>query len=207
MLAQYSHTGIMQLRARQTGVVMVITLIVLVAMTLAAIALVRSVDTTNVIAGNLAFKQATINSADRGTEAAVAWLESAGNLLYLDNPPNGYSASQQQPAANDSWDNYWNTRIVPNNLAVCVPTNCNPDAAGNVVSYTIHRLCNGPNAPSSLPDPICSSTPSSYAVAGGSSRGSSTKGLNTIIQNYYRITIRTAGPRNTVSYAQAVVAL
>jgi type IV pilus assembly protein PilX len=189
---------------------MVITLIVLVAMTLAAIALVRSVDTTNVIAGNLAFKQATINSADRGTEAAVAWLESAGNLVYNDNFPNGYTASEQQPAANESWDHYWNTKIVLNNLSVCVPTNCNPDAAGNVVSYTIHRLCDQLGVPGAFPPGggtvvLCSFSPSSYLL--DSSQGGGTVVLNSINQIYYRITIRTAGPRNTVSYAQAVVAL
>lgn len=205
MLAQYSHTGIMQLRARQTGVVMVVTLIVLVAMTLAAIALVRSVDTTNVIAGNLAFKQATINSADQGTEAAVAWLESAGNLLYQDNSPNGYKASVPPLPANVSWDSYWNSTItLAPGWAVCVPTNCNPDAAGNVVSYTIHRLCDSTGAPGGF-NISCSYSPSSYIL--DSSQGSGTVVLNSINQIYYRITIRTAGPRNTVSYAQAVVAL
>jgi Tfp pilus assembly protein PilX len=40
----------------QQGVVLLMALIMLVALTLAGIALVRSVDTTNLIAGNLAFK-------------------------------------------------------------------------------------------------------------------------------------------------------
>ena len=41
----------------QSGVVLFIALIVLVAMSLAGVALVRSVDTNLLIAGNLAFKQ------------------------------------------------------------------------------------------------------------------------------------------------------
>ena len=204
MLAHHTYPGTMQPRARQTGVVMVITLIVLVAMTLAAIALVRSVDTTNVIAGNLAFKQATVNSADRGTEAAVAWLETAGNLLYADNAPNGYTASEQHPAAGVSWDSYWNNSIVPAGLRVYAPTNGNPDAAGNVVSYTIHRLCDSQGSPSQI-GVVCSYSPSSYIL--NSSQGSGTVVLNSVNQIYYRITIRTVGPRNTVSYAQTVVAL
>ena len=204
MLTRHNYTCAMPIRTRQTGVVLVITLIVLVAMTLAAIALVRSVDTTNVIAGNLAFKQATVNSADRGTEAAVAWLEGAGNLLYADNPPNGYTASEQHPGANVSWDSYWNTQIVPAGLVVCVPTNCTPDAAGNVVSYTIHRLCNATGSPAQI-GTVCSYSPPSYVL--NSSQGSGTVVLNSINQIYYRITIRIAGPRNTVSYTQAVVAL
>jgi Tfp pilus assembly protein PilX len=183
---------------------MVVTLIVLVAMTLAAIALVRSVDTTNVIAGNLAFKQASINAADRGAQAAVAWLESAGNNVYSDNVPNGYTASEQQPAANQSWDSYWNNAIVANNLNICAPTNCASDAAGNVVSYTIHRLCDSVGAPATI-GVVCSYSPSSYIL--NSSQGGGTVVLNSINQEYYRITIRVDGPRNTVAYTQVVVAL
>lgn len=177
-------------------------------MTLAAIALVRSVDTANVIAGNLAFKQATVNSADRGTEAAVAWLEAnnLSNNLNNHNLPNGYFAMEvlNHPAAGQSWDNYWNATIAPSGYVVCVPANCNPDAAGNVVSYTIHRLCNatGPTVQAGV---SCSYSPSSYIL--DSSQGGGTVVLNSVNQTYYRITIRIAGPRNTVSYTQTVVAL
>jgi type IV pilus assembly protein PilX len=204
MLTLRKQSRTLQLRVRQSGVVLMITLIVLVAMTLAAIALVRSVDTTNVIAGNLAFKEASINAADRGAQAAVVWLESASTLVYNDNPTNGYTASQQQPAAGVSWDSYWNNTIVPNNLAVCAPTNCAPDAAGNVVSYTINRLCNSVGAPSQI-GVVCSYSPSSYVL--NSSQGGGTVVLTSVNQEYYRITIRVDGPRNTVSYTQVVVAL
>jgi len=206
MLAQHTHRCAMQPRARQKGVVLAITLIVLVAMTLAAIALVRSVDTTNVIAGNLAFKQATVNAADRGTEAAVAWLETTTatnvNLLASDNFPNGYSAEiPLNPIVN--WDSYWNTFIVPNALRVFVPTNGNADAAGNVVAYTIHRLCGGPGQPGAYGSD-CNYSPATYIL--NTSQGSGTVVLNSYSQVYYRITIRIDGPRNTVSYVQAIVA-
>jgi type IV pilus assembly protein PilX len=204
MLTPYTQTRTMQPRAKQTGVVLMITLIVLVAMTLAAIALVRSVDTTNVIAGNLAFKEASINAADRGAQQAVAWLESASTLLYNDNPANGYSASEQQPAPGESWDSYWNNTIAPNNLKVCAPNTCAPDAAGNVVSYTINRLCDSQGAPSQM-GVVCSYSPSSYVL--NSSQGGGTVVLTSINQEYYRITIRVDGPRNTVSYTQVVVAI
>src|SRR4051794_33864237 len=49
---------------RQQGVVLLIALIVLVAMTLAGIGLVRSVDTGNMVAGNLAFKQGATLAGD-----------------------------------------------------------------------------------------------------------------------------------------------
>ena len=56
---------------RQRGVVLFISLIVLVAMTLAGVALVRSVDTTNLIAGNLAFKQGATLSGDAAIETEI----------------------------------------------------------------------------------------------------------------------------------------
>ena len=56
---------------RQGGVVLVVALIILVALMLGGIALVRSVGTTNIIAGNLAFQQAATQSGEAGTEAAI----------------------------------------------------------------------------------------------------------------------------------------
>ena len=53
----------------QQGVVSFIALVALVVMSLAAVALIRSVDTATLIAGNLAFKQAATASADAGVES------------------------------------------------------------------------------------------------------------------------------------------
>ncbi len=70
---RYRNTPYERGRLRsQRGVILIITLIVLVAMTLASIAMVRSVDTSTVIAGNLAFKQSATASGDAGLEAAIA---------------------------------------------------------------------------------------------------------------------------------------
>src|SRR3984893_18412163 len=59
---------------RQRGVVLFIALIVMVAMSLAAIALIRSVDTTNAIVGNLAFRMASILPANASIEQAASAL-------------------------------------------------------------------------------------------------------------------------------------
>jgi len=57
--------------SRQRGVVLFFALIALVVMSLAAVALIRSVDTNTLIAGNLAFKQAATSSGDSGLEMAI----------------------------------------------------------------------------------------------------------------------------------------
>ena len=65
--------------SRERGVVLFIALIVMVAMSLAAIALMRSVDTTSAVIGNLAFRQASILPANYGIEDAAAGLFSDVN--------------------------------------------------------------------------------------------------------------------------------
>jgi Tfp pilus assembly protein PilX len=50
----------------QRGVVLLVALIILVALTLAGVALIRSVDTANIIAGNLSFHR--VGSARRRTK-------------------------------------------------------------------------------------------------------------------------------------------
>lgn len=188
--------------AKQRGVVLLITLIVLVAMTLAAISLMRSVDTTNVIAGNLAFRQSATLAGDTGTEAAIFWLEqNNGSNLFTSNNAAGYSAIHQEPSANQTWDSWWNQVIQPTNRFVSLPTDAN---TGNTVSYTIERMCAVAVDPST-PGANCAQT--TVTVSTGCSQTSGTQCLQTSTQIYYRITSRTTGPRNSVSYVQSVIAL
>lgn len=191
--------------SRQRGIVLFITLIVLVAMTLAGIAMVRSVSTTNVIAGNLAFQQGATHAGDGGIESAVTWLEQNNNTaLYNDNSGLGYIAAglpaSQSPAAGQSWDNFWNAQLSPQARTLM------QDAAGNTVSYVIQRMCLATGEPNTaIPPNPCSSSPAA-SICTTCSQGDS-GGEFSPLEVYYRITARIAGPRNTVSYVQAIVAL
>src|SRR5476651_1743452 len=71
--------------AKQRGVVLFFTLIALVVMSLAAVALIRSVDTSTMIAGNLAFRQSGGSSTDTGIEAAIAWLSATQATMQAAN--------------------------------------------------------------------------------------------------------------------------
>jgi len=189
-----------QKAARQGGVVLFITLIVLVAMTLAGIALVRSVSTTNMIAGNIAFQQGATHSSDLGVESAITWLEtnSGGAALQADNLPMGYIASLQDPVAGQTWDNFWANQLVGRVRTLAT------DASGNTPTYVIQRMCNTAGL-STAPATGCASSP----VAGTPTCSKSTPPicLNSSSQVYYRITVRVVGPRNTVSFVQAIVAM
>ena len=56
------------LAGSQHGIVLFTVLIALVVLSLASVALVRSIDTGVTIAGNLAFRQAATQAADAGTD-------------------------------------------------------------------------------------------------------------------------------------------
>ncbi|MDE1998208.1 MAG: hypothetical protein KGI91_08655 [Burkholderiales bacterium] len=203
------------MRSRQNGIVLIIALIVLVAMTIAALALTKSVFTSNVIAGNIASQQATTHSADAGIEAAITWLENNNNvsssscavgstLLACDQPAAGYKATWQNPSSGQSWASLWNDNFVPAGLVKTLGT----DGAGNTVSYVIQRMCTNSGDASNVGND-CSQTPMSSAssCSGGSSCDAGKTNLDSVSQVYYRITVQVVGPKNTQSYVQSLVAM
>lgn len=212
-----------KLPARQSGVVLMIALIILVALTMGGLALVRSVGTTNIIAGNLAFQQSATHASQAGIEDAIrSFLEANINSVFQNNdfskayaastPAGVWTAFGDTGGNPASWDTYWTTVINPNPVArpvaakTCVDWVCTlpTDSAGNTVSYTIQRLCQTVGDPLYTTTGCASGSQQSTLVGGSLAAGS--VALATITQYYYRITTRTVGPRNTVSYVQTIVA-
>jgi type IV pilus assembly protein PilX len=60
--------------AKERGVVLFIALIVLVVMSLIGISMIRQGSSSQMIVGNLAFKEGAEAAADFGVERARAWL-------------------------------------------------------------------------------------------------------------------------------------
>lgn len=190
-------------RRAQDGLVLFIALIVLVAMSLAGVALMRSVDTGVVVAGNMAFKQAAIMVADRGTQEATKWLSdnSSGSTLQNTNTSLGYFSSRPYPEPDWFDPLSWTQSVAVNGGT--------PDASGNVVRYVVHRMCTLPD----LPYNGSTGTQSNecalyYATSAAGSGGSMAVGSPQFIgspQLYYRITTRVEGPRGTVSVIQTSV--
>ncbi|BCM26146.1 pilus assembly PilX family protein [Methyloradius palustris] len=187
--------------AKQEGVILLVALIVLVAMTLAAIAMVRSVDTTNIIAGNLAFQQSATNAADVGAELAIKWLQdnNVGTKLRVDSLGDGYAATWDPTIGYD-----WSVlAAIPQMHAKSAGSDVG--GTGNSVNYIIQRMCKlqGVDVDPDTPSAGC-------AVPASISTVCITAGCVPIIpprQQYYRITSQVLGPRNTVSYVQTIVAL
>jgi type IV pilus assembly protein PilX len=177
----------------QRGVVLFIALIVLVAMTMAGIAIMRSVDTGNLISGNFAFKQGTLQAGDYGVNAAVTYLVAQANTGQLNNsnPGNGYTAVATEPAdwtADASWAN-----------SVTVGT----DATGNTVQYVINRLCESGGPPNQV---NCAKMQKTGGEA-GNSQGYFGGQFTNQPMVFYRVTTRVTGPRGSASIIQFDIAL
>ena len=181
---------------RQRGIIVFIALIALVVMLVAGIALIRSVDTGNLIAGNLAFRQRAVHSADAGVELARNYLmnNAVGTTLYSDAPGSGYYAEREDPT---TWAAFFQNAAPPTTFT---------DPAGNKVTYVIHRLCSIAGDPSN-PLNYCSTTVAQGAFAVGNSKAAGRPSVNGTNQMFYRVTVQVVAPRNTVSYVQTVVAL
>ena len=83
-----------------------------------------------------------------------------------------------------------------------------PDAAGNVISFIVQRLCPVANAPvndSGPPANPCGSTPGSATLSReGDDNFRVQQGFFSLPQVHYRITARAVGPRNSVAIVQTL---
>ena len=193
----------------QQGVVLFIALIALVVMSLAAVALIRSIDTSTIIAGNLATKQLATISADSGLETAITWLSRPAvvldpTILYVDSASSGYYASQEKSPTTLSWN--------ANDSLPATGTNIDAngtDASGNTIRYIIQRMCI-PSAGGVAAAPAAANCLFGAPVVGNSSQGVRPSPLagaatTTTQSPMYRITARVTSVKSTVSYIQAFV--
>ncbi len=203
---------------KASGAGLVVALIMLVMMSAGAISLVRAVSIGRLMAANLGFRQAAVLASDAGNEAAIDWLKTQiiTAAVYADQPDHGYYASvpdslditgTQAPGSGVVID--WDDDDCNNAAGLtCVKASAPlaADAAGNVIRYTIHRLCSMAGSPQGGAN--------SCLMAGGAASTSSKRSslsygassrFTTSMQVYYRITVRVHGPRNTVVFTQTLV--
>ncbi|MGH7340223.1 MAG: pilus assembly PilX family protein [Candidatus Rokuibacteriota bacterium] len=196
---------------RQQGVVLFVALIALVAMALAAIGLMRSVDTSNVIAGNMAFKQSTINAGDLGVEDAFDKLATIVTTSLEANYPAGctnactYYPTLRAPDARGIPTIKEMTAASPSagaavNWSSVASVTLPADLVQYEVRYVIDRLCQGP-APVTDVQANCYNE----APQGGGTKKSLGVVFSSTTTVYYRVTVRVLGPRNTLSYVQVVI--
>lgn len=201
------------LRRCQRGATLFFVLMAMVIMLIASVALIRSINSSMSMAGNLAFKRDLVNQADRAVAAAMAALEPAGAL--------GSTAAR---AANVSGSNYSATRLDVNDQGI--PQALLSDTAfaavglaanditvagqGVTVRYVIDRLC---EAGSTINEGTATAQQIAAACAVGptpDARGGSASDPNVALrppQVLYRLSVRVTGPRNTQAFLQSTLAL
>jgi type IV pilus assembly protein PilX len=196
----------------QRGIVMVFTLIALVLMLIAVVAVVRSVDTSSGVVGNLAFRRDLTNRAELAIAQAKAALN-AGGAVHAEASRSAdlvaahYSATRlASPAggigvpavlvSNSAYDAAGYSCMNGSGVALA---NCStPGADGVVVRWIIDRQCVagtsafGTNACAYLSSP---------KDAGGSSHSLNRKPSGGS-RSLFRISVRVTGPRNTEAYIQ-----
>jgi type IV pilus assembly protein PilX len=185
--------------SKQSGVVLFIALIVLIAMSLAGLSMMRSVTGGVLVAGNLAFKQAATSAGDLGLELGRQWLTQNASTLKSDRATDGYFASWEETFDPMTFD--WSARAGP----VANSTAGRIDPQGHDVRFVIHRMCD-PVQRALDPDPIRCTMANGGALASSMRNAHyQDKALAGAAGVYYRITARVTGVRGTTSFVQAIV--
>jgi Tfp pilus assembly protein PilX len=222
-----SHYSLIE---RQRGLVLLIAMIALVVLSLAAVALIRNVDSATVIAGNLAFKQSATSSGEAALIRANQWLLAQPSVSFDNNNlAVGYYATMtslttlrglpsekvfESLTADATWDAA-NSRAAFAAQLTCLPPQESKlvndgytDCSGNMVRYVIERMCTRPG-PTELSGELVID-PAQHCLFGPSSdTGSHITGkpgdLTVNAMPMFRITARSAGPKNTFGYIQSFV--
>jgi type IV pilus assembly protein PilX len=195
-------------RATQTGVALIMVLIMLAAMMIAGVALIRVVDSANMISGNFAFRQATLNIADLGVEAAVAELTEIRKT----------SSEAPYPAGCETFCRYFPARSVGSAMLDSrgLPllggvdgtttrvinwsgNDVNAAPRGYSVRYVIDRQCKVAPVTDAVNQCI------NYAPQSGGSKKSGATVFSSSSVVYYRVSIQVSGPRNTQSHVQVML--
>jgi type IV pilus assembly protein PilX len=215
-------TGICQQRG-QRGISLLMVLVAITVMAFAALALLRSTDTSMLIAGNIGFQNAARGASDAGAEAAISWLSdhAADGVLLEDVAASGYYATSADGCdltgtrtASTQDDVGWTGAAGVNCGMSALRATGNGIPAGYAVDYVINRLCNAAGDPNAVLAADGVTPMTCVRVRGGAAEGSTRSGaqygaiaLSGSAQHYYRITMRVSGPRRTTLFTQTFISL
>lgn len=192
-------------RASQRGVTLIIALIALVTLTVSAIALTRSANTSLRMSGNLAFKRDLANQSERGVAAALADLRTGG------------LASASSRESNRAASNYSATvlsspgqgipAVLLDDSAFTASGFSRADIADSAarltIRYVIDRQCSGGGT---FDAATCSALPAATQKKGGGINDAD-KQAGSPAAPVYRISVRVTGPRGVQSFAQTTVVM
>jgi len=190
---------------RQQGIALFVALISMVILSLAGIALVRSVETTNAVAANIAFRQGSIGPVNQAIEVAINKLFKAKTIVQTDHDTaQGYYALLQPGEKPNGVP-----LVLAGDYATMTAAYSGAGLPAAVVDATtkmevrsvIERICTNAN-PAPWPPTIgtCDTLPPKVSSAGTDNR----EAIPLPQIPNFRVTVRVDLPNsNTVSHAQA----
>lgn len=171
----------------QRGVTLFVVIVILAVMLLGGIAMVRVSQTDVLLAGNVAREEAAAQASDVGIAAAFEDLKAL--------------TSSVEDSGNGSW--YFATRLIDD--AEGLPQGVDWDSAARslvvgqyTVKYVVDRLCQ--SAPVSDELNQCLLRESKLDI-----RDASGETLTPMTLRTYRATVRVTGPKNTLTWVQALL--
>jgi type IV pilus assembly protein PilX len=193
-----SRTVPWQQRRTQRGVTLLIAIIALVVMTIGAVALVRSSNTSLRLSGNLAFKRDLVNQAERGVALALADLRAGPLSTPNSRTANAGSRNYSATALNS-------TQGIPDVLLsdtafAAAFTRADTTDTGITVRYVIDRQCNAAGA-------FVAANCTAVSKSADSECCELKPPLGSIESPVYRISVRVTGPRGAQSFTQTTLAL
>jgi len=170
---------------RQTGISLIVVLVVLAVVLVGSLAMLRSSEVSSLVAGNVSFKEAATQATDIGISNAAKALDAMVNMDG--NVPNVYFATRQAEDADG--------------LPTTVDWSMVPTATvGNYsVQHVAERLCQI----TPVADPLADCMVRDAEAPGSNKAGS--LAYKTPPSIYYRITVRVTGPKSANAFVQALV--
>ncbi|WP_229008144.1 pilus assembly PilX N-terminal domain-containing protein [Methylophilus sp. Leaf408] len=221
-----SVKSVFDCRLAQAGIVLFFALLALAVMSIAAVALIRSVDTNALLSGNMVFRQsasAASNVALEGVAENIAKnISLANSVRHI--PAQGYYANcsmfDMQPNASVcdgsrlttmAWDDA-NSRLVPDQTDGNAEIRNGVDRQGNQIRYVIERMCNfnqaeinAGNAAMDAARCLMASATACEPPGNGGTAGDDRPCPNQATSPIYRLTLRISGPKNTLTYMQSFI--
>jgi type IV pilus assembly protein PilX len=213
---------------RQVGIVLFFALLALAVMSIAAVALIRSVDTNALLSGNLVFRQSASAASNVVLEGVA---ESISKSITITNSNSNHAAQgyyancgqfDTQPdtlvcdgsrLTTMTW-NATNSSLAPNQTDGNDEIRNGIDRQGNEIRYVVERMCNYSNADVNAGNaPVDSSRclMASARACGEDDSKNGNKQPEILPCNpssdfpLYRVTLRIIGPKNTVTFMQAFI--
>ena len=191
---------------QQRGVILVVALIVLVVLMIGSVAMIRSMNTSLVAAGNYGFKRDMSNQGVRAL-ATVQALMKTGSLAtdvarQTSNPALNYSATMLATTPEGI-----PIALLSDSAFAAVAGGADIAQAdmGITVRYVVDRLCTA-SGPVNAGACVLGTTPAAAGGSGGALRGGGRPEDAVVIpQVVYRITVRVTGPRSSQSFFQATL--